>query len=183
MTDHGRKPIRWANDLNKIIAAAFRNERFPVPVQEIIREYSRLKFPTSPVVAVEGRPLGNFEGALYPVHDGKAWAVIYNSAVSGGRRRFTLAHEFGHYLMHRALLPDGVECGEEAVTFRDGVDLEQEADTFLPPICLCRLTTSACSWRPMPWLRSMTSAPSRPATVSRSSHALCVGSSIPAGDR
>jgi hypothetical protein len=130
MTDHGRKPIRWANDLNKIVAAAFQAERFPVPVEEIICEYSRLKFPSSPVVAVEGRPLGNFEGALYPVHGGKAWAVIYNSAVSDGRRRFTLAHEFGHYLMHRALLPDGIECGEEAVTFRDGVDLEKEADTF-----------------------------------------------------
>ena len=130
MTDHGRKPIRWANDLNKIVAAAFRNERFPVPVEEIICDYSRLKFPSSPVVAVEARPLGNFEGALYPVHDGKAWAVIYNNAVSDGRRRFTLAHEFGHYLMHRALLPDGIECGEEVVTFRDGVDLEQEADSF-----------------------------------------------------
>lgn len=130
MTDHGRKPKRWANDLNKILAAAFRDDRFPVPVENIICEYSRLKFPASPVVAIEGRALGDFEGALYPVHDRKAWAVIYNSAVSGGRRRFTLAHEFGHYLMHRALLPDGIECGEEAVTFRDGVDIEQEADTF-----------------------------------------------------
>jgi Zn-dependent peptidase ImmA (M78 family) len=32
--------------------------------------------------------------------------------------------------MHRALLPDGIGCGEEAVTFRDGVDIEQEADMF-----------------------------------------------------
>jgi Zn-dependent peptidase ImmA (M78 family) len=32
--------------------------------------------------------------------------------------------------MHRALLPDGIGCGERAVTFRDGVDVEQEADTF-----------------------------------------------------
>lgn len=67
MTDHGRGPHRWANDLNKILAAAFRDDRFPVPVENIICEYSRLKFPASPVVAVEGRPLGTFEGALYPV--------------------------------------------------------------------------------------------------------------------
>jgi hypothetical protein len=130
MTDHGRKPIRWANDLNTILAATFRDERFPVPIGEIICEYSRLKFPASPVVAVEGRALGKFEGALYPVHDNKAWAVVYNSAVSNGRRRFTLAHEFGHYLMHRTLLPDGIECGEDAITFRDGGDLEAEADEF-----------------------------------------------------
>lgn len=130
MTDHGRKPIRWANDLNTILAAAFRDERFPVPLEKIICEYSRLKFPASPVVAVEGRALGKFEGGLYPVHDNKAWAVVYNSAVSNGRRRFTLAHEFGHYLMHRTLLPDGIECGEDAVTFRNGADLEAEADEF-----------------------------------------------------
>lgn len=131
MTDHGRKPKRWANDLNKILAAAFREERFPVPVQDIICEYSKLKFPTSPVIAVEGRELGRFEGALYPVHDGNAWAVIYNSAVSPGRKRFTLAHEFGHYLMHRPLAPPGgFECGEESVTFRGGDSIEQEADEF-----------------------------------------------------
>ncbi|MGO9547872.1 MAG: ImmA/IrrE family metallo-endopeptidase [Rhodomicrobium sp.] len=130
MTDHGRRPHRWANDLNKILAAAFRDDHFPVPVENIICEYSRLKFPASPVVAVEGRPLGTFEGALYPVHDGKAWAVIFNSAVSAGRRRFTIAHEFAHYLMHRTLLPEGIECGEDAVTFRNGNDLELEADTF-----------------------------------------------------
>lgn len=130
MTDHGRKPVRWANDLNTILAAAFRDERFPVPIESIICEYSRLKFPASPVVAVEGRALGKFEGALYPVLDGKAWAVIFNDAVSDGRRRFTLAHEFGHYLMHRSLLPNGIECGEEAVTFRDGAALEAEADEF-----------------------------------------------------
>jgi hypothetical protein len=131
MTDHGRKPIRWANDLNKILSAAFRDERFPVPVEDIVCEYSRLKFPTSPVVAVEGRALGKFEGALYPVHDGKAWAVIYNNAGSEGRKRFTIAHEFGHYLMHRPLAPpEGFQCSENSVTFRDGDEIEQEADEF-----------------------------------------------------
>ena len=44
--------------------------------------------------------------------------------VSDGRRRFTIAHEFGHYLMHRSLFPKGLECNEEAVK------LEAEADTF-----------------------------------------------------
>lgn len=130
MSDHGRKPKRWANDLNKILAAVSGDGRFPVPVEELAAEYSRLRFPEAPVVAIEGRPLGSFEGALYPVRDGKAWAIIYNSAVSDGRRRFTIAHEFGHYLMHRNLFPNGIECSEEAVTFRDGPDLEQEADTF-----------------------------------------------------
>ena len=46
------------------------------------------------------------------------------------RRRFTIAHEFDHYLMHRSLFPKGLECNEEAFTFRNGDKLEAEADTF-----------------------------------------------------
>jgi len=130
MTDHGRKPKRWANDLNAILAAVHAEGRFPVPVEQLATEYSKRRFPDAPVVAVEGRPLGSFEGALYPVHDGKGWAVIYNSSVSDGRRRFTIAHEFGHYLMHRHLFPRGLECSEESITFRDGRELEKEADEF-----------------------------------------------------
>jgi IrrE N-terminal-like domain len=130
MTDHGRKPIRWANDLNTILAAAVGEDRFPVPVERVATEYSNLRFKDAPIVAIDGRALGRFEGALYPVKDGKGWAIIYNTDVSDGRRRFTVAHEFGHYLMHRPLFPNGLECSEEAVTFRNGDELEVEADTF-----------------------------------------------------
>ena len=86
-------------------------------------------FPNSAIVAVEGDSLGKFEGALYPVPEKHGWAIIYNKDVSPGRRRFTVSHEFGHYLMHRSLMPK-FECGEDVVTFRSGEDLEKEADTF-----------------------------------------------------
>ena len=128
MKDHGRKPFRWANDLNRLAAAALGDGRFPLPIELMATDYSRQVFPDSPIVSIAGRPLGKFEGALYPVDCG--WAIIYNSAVSEGRKRFTIAHEFGHYLMHRTLFPTGFECSEEAVTFRNGTDLESEADTF-----------------------------------------------------
>jgi hypothetical protein len=128
MTDHGRKPFRWANDLNRLAAAALCDGRFPLPIELMATDYSRNVFPDSPIVSIAGRPLGKFEGALYPVDRG--WAIIYNSAVSEGRKRFTIAHEFGHYLMHRSLLPKGVECSEESVTLRNGADLEGEADLF-----------------------------------------------------
>jgi hypothetical protein len=122
--------MRWANDLNAILRAVNGDGRFPIPVEEIAMEFSRIRFPDAPVVGIQGGSLGSFEGALYPVHDGKGWAIIYNSDVSEGRRRFTIAHEFGHYLMHRPLFPDGIQCDEQSVTFRDGTELEQEADTF-----------------------------------------------------
>lgn len=133
MTNHGRKPIRWAHDLNTLlaaVAAATGQPRFPVAVADLALEISRSRFPDSAVIAVEGGSLGDFEGALYPMPDRKGWAILYNKDVSPGRRRFTIAHEFGHYLMHRLLLPDGIRCSEESVTFRDGQELEAEADEF-----------------------------------------------------
>lgn len=128
MTDHGRKPARWANDLNKLAAAALGPERFPLPLELIATDYSRQISPKAPIVSIKGGSLGKFEGALYPVTGG--WAIIYNIDVSEGRKRFTIAHEFGHYLMHRSLFPKGIECSEEAVTFRSGADLEEDADIF-----------------------------------------------------
>ena len=133
MTDHGRKPIRWANDLNTLlaaVAAATAQPRFPVRVADLALEISRSRFPDSPVIAVEGGSLGDFEGALYPMPDRKGWAILYNKDVSPGRKHFTIAHEFGHYLMHRPIFPEGIQCSEESVTFRDGPELEAEADEF-----------------------------------------------------
>jgi IrrE N-terminal-like domain len=101
-----------------------------VAVADLALEISRSRFPDSPIIAVEGGSLGDFEGALYPVPDRKGWAIIYNKDVSPGRRNFTVAHEFAHYLMHRPLFPEGIQCSEESVTFRDGPELEAEADRF-----------------------------------------------------
>jgi IrrE N-terminal-like domain len=129
MSEHGRKPIRWANDINTILAA-IPGDRFPIDVETLAVNYSRQRFPGGPIIAVEGGALGSFEGALYPIPEKQGWAIIYNNSVSPGRRRWTVSHEFGHYLMHRGLLPDGIQCGEDAVTFRSGQDLEQEADRF-----------------------------------------------------
>jgi len=129
MTDPGRKPKRWANDLNKILKV-LPGERFPIDVEALAMNYSRQRFPGDRIIAVEGGALGKFEGALYPIREKQGWAIIYNSSVSPGRRRWTVSHEFGHYLMHRTLLPGGIECGEDVVTFRSGEELEEEADTF-----------------------------------------------------
>jgi hypothetical protein len=42
--------------------------------------------------------------------------IIYNHAItSKGRINFTLAHEFGHYLIHRALYPNGFQCGQQQI--------------------------------------------------------------------
>lgn len=79
--------------------------------------------------------MDHFEGALAPLPKSGKWAILYNpNIVSAGRINFTLAHELGHYFVHRQLSPAGFECGEKQVL---GVDrdmerrrIEQEADAF-----------------------------------------------------
>lgn len=61
----------------------------------------------------------------------RGWLVVSNSTASPGRRRFTVAHEVAHYLLHRDRIPpQGIYCKEEDVSRRAGKDIEKEADTF-----------------------------------------------------
>ena len=95
-------PIAWANRLSAVLTATLGNDRFPVDVEQLAIEYTKQVFD-DPVTRVVGEPLENFEGALFPSPSGKPrWMIVYNSALtSEGRIRYTQAHEFGHYLLHR----------------------------------------------------------------------------------
>lgn len=129
-------PQRWANMLTQLLnsvhgAAA---ERFPVQVPELAKEYSRQRFPDDPVSLVAGDNLPTFDGALYKAPPGKkGWGIIYNSAIaSPGRINFTIAHEFGHYLLHRLRFPEGLECGQQDMMRWDSEyrQVENQANEF-----------------------------------------------------
>lgn len=129
-------PQRWANTLtlllNSVHGAAA--ERFPVQVPELAKEYSRHRFPDDPVSLVLGDSLPGFDGALYKAPPGKkGWGIIYNSRVaSPGRVNFTIAHEFGHYLLHRMQFPDGIECAQQDMMRWDSEyrQIEAQANDF-----------------------------------------------------
>lgn len=125
---------RWAFEITHILNAAFKNDRFPIDIPMIAKEFSRIKFPNDPIIDVKGDKLNNFDGALFKVPSKKGgWAIIYNDAFkSNGRINFTLAHEFGHYLLHRIRFPDGIECGQQQIVRWDSEigQIEQEANTF-----------------------------------------------------
>jgi len=129
-------PQRWANTLtlllNNVHGAAA--ERFPVQVPELAKEYSRHRFPDDPVSLVVGDSLPTFDGALYKAPPGKkGWGIIYNNAIaSPGRINFTIAHEFGHYLLHRLRFPDGLECGQQEMMRWDSAyrQIEAQANEF-----------------------------------------------------
>lgn len=125
-------PERWAFDITHLLNTAFGADRFPIDVAMVAREFSKQKYPDDPILAVEGENLPTFDGALYPIKS-KGWAVIYNNAISSkGRINFTLAHEFGHYLLHRLDYPEGFRCGSQQIVRWDSEigQVEHQANVF-----------------------------------------------------
>jgi len=144
MTNTDRKsPKKAANDLSVVLRAALGEDRFPVDVEALAREVSRNH--EDPITTIKGVDLDGFEGMLRARRKKPGWQILYSTQPRyRGRERFTLAHEFGHYLLHRRpLIADHYRDGE----LLDGFDFEclplhanewldaekdreEEADTF-----------------------------------------------------
>lgn len=109
-----RSPTRWAIDISRVLNDVLKDERFPVPVINVAKEYSRQICPDDAVTVIKAKRIDGFEGMLAPAprERGKTgWGIFYNDAIEvPSRVNFTLAHEFGHYLVHRLKYPDGFEC-------------------------------------------------------------------------
>lgn len=129
-----KTPERWANDLTLMMTQVLGQERFPVDVAKLATEYSKEVFPDDPITKVISRPFDGFEGALIPRGgESKEWGIGYSSKIkSTGRANFTLAHEFGHYLLHREKYPEGLRCSAEQMGQWDSEynRVEAEANKF-----------------------------------------------------
>ena len=131
MTD-AKKPMAEANRISSMLNTVFGADRFPVKVDELALEYSRQCFSDSPIDRVQGEDLDGFDGLLKANKSRSKWLVLYNSAnPSEGRKRFTIAHEFGHYILHRHQ-QDLFECGDDDIETGDNNErhIETEADLF-----------------------------------------------------
>lgn len=130
----GWTPERYANAISKVLNTVLGAERFPIKVGDVAREYSHQCFKDDPITLVAGENLPNFDGALLKAPSAnKGWGIIYNSGISSaGRINFTLAHEFGHYLLHRLAYPDGMRCGSQDVVRWDSGyrQVEHQANVF-----------------------------------------------------
>ena len=127
-------PERWAIEISKVLNLVLGLEHFPIDIAQVAREYSLQRFPDEPIALVRGEALPGFDGALYRAPAGKkGWGIFYNHAIqSTGRVNFTLAHELGHYLLHRLAYPDGIRCGEQDVVRWDSAygQVEHQANVF-----------------------------------------------------
>jgi hypothetical protein len=131
-----QSPEEWAFYLNQVFDEAFGAERHPISVIEMATMFTERKFPQDPISRIEGGNIPGVEGILAPDPKGKrGWAIFFdlNTSVRSKRRiRFTLAHEFGHYLLHRYKHPNGFECKVTDIPLHDRQlsRLEDEADRF-----------------------------------------------------
>ena len=122
-----------ANKLSQLLRLVHSGEhRFPVDVKAVALEVSAQRFPTEPIRAIEDLDIGDFEGVLARHPDGRYWKIGYSSVGRSPERiRFTLAHELGHYLVHRQLQMR-FECTDLDMHDWDakGRQMEVEADVF-----------------------------------------------------
>ena len=130
-----KSPKATANDLlSKVIKPVFGGTYpLPIPLVEFITDYTRQRFPSDPITEIKGADLPGFEGMLRPNKTRIRWQILYNDAAdaSPGRIRFTQAHEFGHYLLHRQKR-DAFSCSDADMVEWDAAEagIEKEADEF-----------------------------------------------------
>jgi hypothetical protein len=126
-------PERWAFQLTHLLNNVLGADRYPLDIAMIACDYSSQRFPTDPILKVAGGDIPKFDGALYPSRKKAGWHILYNDKIkSRGRINFTLAHEFGHYLLHREKYPAGFECGQQHIVRWDSEygQAEHQANVF-----------------------------------------------------
>ena len=125
-----RKPRAVANQVNAMLNSVLGTERFPLDVQSVAIEVSRQWSPTAPITKIEGHGgVEGFEGALQRNPDATRWRILYSQDREPARQRFTIAHEFGHFALHREL-QENFECSKDDVSGQSERDIEKEADQF-----------------------------------------------------
>ena len=131
MTKH-KRPMAVANQISDMLNQVLGVDRFPVDIQQLALEYTSQCFPDSPITKIQGERIDGFEGMLKANKSKTKWLIVYNDGNgSEGRQRFTVAHEFGHYMVHREL-QDEFACHDDEISTgeRSKRDIEAEADQF-----------------------------------------------------
>lgn len=99
-TEKRKSATRTATDLSQVIRAVLGDSRFPIDVEAWAFEFSRQQ--PDPIETIAKVSIEGFDGMLRLHPKRQAWQIFYaEQLMYPGRERFTLAHEFGHYFLHR----------------------------------------------------------------------------------
>lgn len=97
--------------------------RWPIDVEFIASLLYNLGVKRTPGLSVAGR---EYSGLL----QAEAGLIVVESEHHTHRRRFTIAHEIGHYVMHYRAGQGAAYYGDTPETLEDHLALEGEANTF-----------------------------------------------------
>lgn len=134
-------PQKTAIRLSQQLAIAYGDKRFPINILEFAAQYSIDICPNKNkciqctnkdcIFCIKAIKLSDkVDGLLKKTSQG--WIILYNENIKySGRINFTLAHELGHYLLHRKKFPDGLQCSKQDI-MKGNVNsiIENEANTF-----------------------------------------------------
>ncbi|MEJ7218779.1 ImmA/IrrE family metallo-endopeptidase [Staphylococcus gallinarum] len=108
-------------------------EDYPVPIKKIIRDTPNIRLMTfSQIAKWSGTPLkqvpmiGRSDDAFLFRQGRNKYVIAYNSHMPHRRIRFSLAHEYGHYLMNHS----GESVYDDATKKQKYTHEEFEADVF-----------------------------------------------------
>ena len=148
MSPEGHRNRGWEEERAEEILVAvpdyvWNGEELPVPVEKIVANTFGLlireveDMTTAP--GLESERSTNVSGLLL-TGPGEIWVNAAEARRWEGRKRFTICHELGHYVIHQDDVEATVFCrtvelidedrGDEGPTSGPSVELEREADAF-----------------------------------------------------
>lgn len=122
-------PSAWGIQLSKLWTEC--GQPFPIGVKDIVIEVTKKRFD-DPVGLIKDHGVSGIDGMLSRRNKGD-WCISYDGSVKlPARINFTIAHELGHYLLHRKIRED-FRCGQSEMLEYDSPiskKLESEANNF-----------------------------------------------------
>lgn len=122
-TDPKKEAIRLTNLWQK-----FGPNTYPLDL-DVLVDGAILTSDFSDTLLIDRKRFDSFEGSLVRTKGTRKWTMLLNTHVSNGRRRrFTFAHELGHFMCHRELRDEFEDSEESLNDFHD--EIETEANVF-----------------------------------------------------
>lgn len=130
MSQNPNTPSSWGIQLSQLWTLA--GQGFPVDPKEIALEVSKTKFEDK-IAVVHGHNISGVEGMLVKSTSKNEWYVLYDETIATpGRINFTVAHELGHYLLHRQQ-QSSFKCSQDKMLQYDSpqsIIQEKQANEF-----------------------------------------------------